>query len=149
MQARKRQCLRHRFGVLELVLGHHPDDETLLEQRIAIVERQFRKERKHGLADVLYVSACGLRWQERQPAALAACVRERVIKVVVVRRECAQSADPSQEPQLLEVADVREIPDERRLQWRDLKCQLFVRERLQQILSPLSRVLQGYDELRR
>jgi hypothetical protein len=76
-------------------------------------------------------------------------VRERVIKVVEVRRECAQSADASQEPELLEVADVSQIPDERRLQWRDLKRQLFVRERLQQILRPLSRVLEGYDELRR
>ena len=131
------------------MLDHHPHDETLLEQRIAIVERQFRKEREHGLADILDIPACGLRWQDRQPAALAACVRERVIKVVEFRRECAQSADASQEPELLEVADVSEIPDERRLQWRDLKRQLFVRERLQQILRPLPRVLEGYDELRR
>jgi hypothetical protein len=135
--------------VLELVLDHHPHDETLLEQWITIVERQFRKEREHGLADVLYIRSCGSRWQDRQPAALAACVRERVIEVVVLRREYAQSADASQEPELLEVADVSQIPDERRLQWRDLKRQLFVRERLQQILRPLSRVLEGYDELRR
>jgi hypothetical protein len=47
------------------------------------------------------------------------------------------------------VADVSQIPDERRLQWRDLKRQLFVRERLQQILRSLPRVLEGYDELRR
>jgi hypothetical protein len=47
------------------------------------------------------------------------------------------------------VADVSQIPDEGRLQRRDLKRELFVRERLQQILRSLPRVLEGYDELRR
>jgi hypothetical protein len=42
-----------------------------------------------------------------------------------------------------------EIPDERRLQRRDLTRQLLVRERLQQILRPPSRVLESYNELRR
>ena len=41
-QARKRQCLRHRLGVLELVLDDHRHHETVLEQRIAVVERQLR-----------------------------------------------------------------------------------------------------------
>jgi len=37
-QACERQCLRHRLGVLELVLDDHPHDEAALEQRIAIVD---------------------------------------------------------------------------------------------------------------
>ena len=51
-QARERQRLRHRLGVLELVLDDHPHDEAPLEQRIAVVERQLREEREHGFADV-------------------------------------------------------------------------------------------------
>jgi hypothetical protein len=86
---------------------------------------------------------------DRQPAALAACMSERVVKVVVRRRHCSPSAEPSQEPELLEVADVGELPDERRLERRDLARQLLIRERFQQILRPPSRALESYDELRR
>jgi len=38
--------------VLELVLDDHSYDEPALEQRIAVVERQFRDEREHGFADL-------------------------------------------------------------------------------------------------
>ena len=44
-QARERQRLRNRLGVLELVLDDHPHDEATVEQWIAIVDRQFTKER--------------------------------------------------------------------------------------------------------
>jgi hypothetical protein len=74
---------------------------------------------------------------------------ERVVKVVVFRRQSVPPADASQEPQLLEVTDVGQVPDERRLERRDLARQLLVRERLQQILRPPSRPLEGDDELRR
>jgi hypothetical protein len=74
---------------------------------------------------------------------------ERVVKVVVLRRQSIPAADASQEPQLFEVRDVGEIPDERRLERRDLKRQLLVRERFQQILRPPSRALESDDELRR
>ena len=38
---------------------------------------------------------------------------ERVVEVVVLRRHRGLAADASQEPQLLEVTDMGEIPDER------------------------------------
>jgi hypothetical protein len=76
-------------------------------------------------------------------------VRERVVEIVVLRRNRASLPDAAQEPELLEVADVSQIPGERRLEWRDLNRQLLVGERLQQILRPLPRVLESYDELRR
>jgi hypothetical protein len=135
--------------VLELVLNDHPHDEPPLEQGIAIVERQFGDERKHLFANLSYIGARSLRREGRQPATLAACMSERVVKIVVLRRKGASSADASQEPELLEVSDMGEIPDERRLQRRDLTRQLLVRERLQQILRPPSRVLESYNELRR
>jgi len=46
------------------------------------------------------------------------------------------------------VTDMGEIPDERRLQRRQLARQLLVRERLQQSFRPLSRVLESKSELR-
>src|SRR6185295_873179 len=97
----------------------------------------------------LDVGACGLRRQDWQSSALVASVTERVIEVVVLRRQCASSADASQEPQLLEVADVSEIPDERRLQWRDLRRELVVGERLQERQRAVARVLESDRGLKR
>jgi hypothetical protein len=148
-KTRKRECLRHRLGVLELVPDDHPHHEPRLEQRIAVVERQFGEEREHGFADLRHIGAGGLRRQDRKPGALAACMSERVVEVVVLRRHCAPPADASQEPEFLEVADVGEIPDERRLERRDLARQLLIRERFQHVLRPPSRVLEAYGEVRR
>jgi hypothetical protein len=74
---------------------------------------------------------------------------ERVVEVVVVRRVRLPSAGAPKKPELLEVADVREIPDERRLEWRELTYKLLVVERLQQVFGPLSCVLENRSELSR
>ncbi len=74
---------------------------------------------------------------------------ERVVELVVLRRHCIPSADTPQEPELFEVTDVGQIPDERRLKPGDLLGQLLVGQRLQQILGPPSRALERYDEIRR
>jgi hypothetical protein len=134
--------------VLEFVLDDHPDDETTLEQRIAAVERKLRKQCEHGFAYPPHIRACSFRLQDRQPAAVGTCMGEGVVEVVVLRRHGTASADPSQQPQLLEVADVRQIPDQRRLQRRDLARQLLIGERFQQILCPPSRPLESVEELR-
>ena len=139
-QARERQRLRHRLGVLELVLDDHADDE--------FVERRFGEACEHRLAHVPEVGACGLRRQDRQPAALVACVGGRVVEVVVLRRDRVPSAVPTQEPELLEVADMGQIPDEGRLERRDLARELLVRERLQQSVRSPPRALEGEGELR-
>jgi len=46
--------------VLKLVLDDHPNDETLLEQRVACVERELGEERKHGFADLPHIGVCVL-----------------------------------------------------------------------------------------
>jgi hypothetical protein len=46
------------------------------------------------------------------------------------------------------VTDVCEIPDERRLERRDLARQLLIRDLFQQSVRPLSRALESQDELR-
>ena len=76
-------------------------------------------------------------------------MRERVVQVVELGRgRCAAVAVPEQ-PELLEVTDVREVPDERRLQRRDLARELLVVERLEQGLGPLARVVENGLELSR
>ena len=72
---------------------------------------------------------------------------ERVVQIVELARGTALAAP--EQPELLEVADVSEIPDERRLERRDLARQLLVVERLQQRLSSLARVLENSRELSR
>ncbi|HEX6490035.1 MAG TPA: hypothetical protein VF002_01525 [Gaiellaceae bacterium] len=42
-----------------------------------------------------------------------------------------------------------QVPDERRLEGRDLAHELLVRERLEQSVRPPSRVLEGEGQLRR
>ena len=149
VEACERERLRHRLAVLELVLHDHPHDEPMLEQRIITVERQFGEEREHSFADTIDIRACRPRRQDRQPAALAACVSERVVELVMLGRDRIPSAGAAQEPELLEVTDVREIPDERRLERRDLARELLVRERLQQRVRPPSRVLERSGEFSR
>ena len=125
------------------MLDHQPDYESVLEQRILVIERQFGEEHEHGFAHLPYIVARGLRRQDGQPSALAAGMSERVVEVVVLRRHRAPPTDASQEPQLLEVADMGEIPDERRLQRRDLHRELVVGERLQERQRAVARVLES------
>ena len=79
-QARKRKRLRHRLGVLELVLDDHPHDESALEQRIAVVERQFREEPEHGFREP------PLRRRVRLAATGSAAVRARRVRDRTSRR---------------------------------------------------------------
>ena len=91
--------------------------------------------------DLAHVRTRLLRRQERELASFGARVRERVVQIVMPRR--------AQQPELLEVTDVGEIPDERRLKRRELLRQLLVRERFEQVLRPPSRAPESGNELRR
>ena len=71
-------------------------------------------------------------------------VFKRVVEVVRRRRGSLAS---SQQPELLEVADVREVPHERRLQRRELPRELFIRERFEQCLGSPARMLEPEREL--
>ncbi len=138
-KAGQRERLGHRLAVLELVLGDHPDEEVV----------ELGEQREDSLAHLAHVCAGGLGRQDRKPTALGARVRERVVELVVLGRERLAPACAPQQPQLLEVADVGEIPDERRLERRDLSRELLVREWVEQGLGPLSRVPEDGGELSR
>src|SRR6266542_7173185 len=77
----------------------------------------------------------GCRWNRLQTCRLLSTWRDLGFR----RTRHQVRGQRSQEPQLLEVADVGEIPDERRLERRDLARQLLIRERFQQVLRPPSR----------
>ena len=138
-KAGQRERLGHRLAVLELVLGDHPDEEVV----------ELGEQREDSLAHIGQVRAGGLGRQDRKPTALGARVRERVVELVVLGRERPAAACAPKQPQLFEVADVCEIPDQWRLEGRDLSRELLVRERVEQGLGPLSRVPEDGGELSR
>jgi hypothetical protein len=73
-------------------------------------------------------------------------VCERVVQIV---ESAAVAFAASEQPELLEVPNVSEIPDERRLEPRDLARQLLVGERLEQAFGSPARVLEDRCELSR
>ena len=126
------------------MLGDHPDHEFVLQQRVAVVEPERGEEVEHTVPHLLEVGARRAGREQSELAAFRALVREGVVQVVVTgQRQVA--ADGSQQPQLLEPADVGQIPDERRLERRVLRRQLLVRQSLEQPLGARA----GADELRR
>ena len=128
--------------MLELVLRDHADEEV-------VVSRQLREQLDDGLAHLTHVCARRGGLEDQELGALRPAVRERVVELVVDRRERLAAAGLAEQPELLEVADVGEIPDERRLERRDLARQLLVVERLEQGLGSRARVLEDVRELSR
>jgi hypothetical protein len=110
--------------VLELVPGDQLDE----------VRVELREPLDHRLANRAHVRARFVRREQRKRASLRAPVGEGVVEVVMLGRP--------EQPELLEVADVSEIPDERRLERGELARQLVVRERLQQSVRSLASVLE-------
>ena len=70
---------------------------------------------------IVEVRARGMRVEQLERRPLFALVGECVIRVVAVRMDRRGTAKPPRDPQLLEVADVREVPDERRHERRHLR----------------------------
>ena len=115
--------------MLALVLDDEAEDERAPEQRIVAVERRLLERAQRPLADALDVVARRLGAKQRQLAAAAALVHEGVVELLALGEERRHPADPLADPEILEVADVGEIPDERRLERRPLRRELLVVER--------------------
>ena len=130
------QRLGHRLLVLQLVLQDVPDREAVPQERILGAPVELIDQLERGIADSAHVGASRARRQDRQLTSLAALVREGVVDVVVPALHRALPADVAEQPQLLEVSDVRVVPDQRRHQWGHLQAQLLRREWLEQRLRP-------------
>jgi hypothetical protein len=122
----------HRLVVLVLVLHDHPVHEAVGEQGVGRVEVDPGEDVERPLADVGRELARLDRVEQLEVGPLAARVLERVVHVVEALVGRLRPHQPSQEPKLLEVRDVREVPRQRRHQRRHLPGLVLGRHRLEQ-----------------
>ena len=125
----------HRLGVLLLVLGDHAEDEAALGQPPSVQRGALQQVDHPGphLADVA-ARRCGV--QQRQGRPVGAWMLEGVIQLVDgLRQDRVAAADVTQQPQLLLIADMRQVPDQRRHQPGMLLYQFGVVQRLGQHLG--------------
>ena len=116
--------------MLLLVLDDHAEGEAALKQRAAL-EAGLLEDVEHPPTDVLDVAPGLPRVEQGQAGPFAARVLERVVQLVdrgVEDRLAA--ADVTQQPELLLVAHVREVPDQRRHQRRVLGDQVALVDRV-------------------
>jgi hypothetical protein len=111
--AAKVERLEHGLLVLRLVLDDHPVDVAVGEQRPFGPELHAAQHLEHLGADVGQVGPRLGALEDRQVSAHPAGVVEGVVDAVEVQVVGRAAGDLAQQPQLLEVADVADIPDQR------------------------------------
>ncbi len=99
--------------MLVLVAHDHAVHEQTVEQWFTRVEVGAREHVERPLAHVGHEVARRVGTEQVEIGALAAWVLERVVDVVEARVRGVARLQLPQEPELLVVADVREVPDER------------------------------------
>src|SRR5262249_21034803 len=128
------QQLQHRLVVLELVRQQHLVDESFTQQAVLggggdVHALQYVES---PLADVVHVGAELLAVEDRQLAADPARALDRGIESAELAVQRLAAADALDQPELLEVGDVAEVPGERAEQRRVDGVQLLVVELLHQ-----------------
>jgi hypothetical protein len=98
--------------VLLLVLDDHAEREAALLEPPAFQRTAF-EDVEHLVADLADVRAGLGRRQQRQLGPVGTRMLERVVQVVDVVTDRLTAADVADQPQLLLVADVGEVPDQR------------------------------------
>ncbi len=101
--------------MLQLVGDQHLVDEAFAQQRVLGVggDVDFVEHRQRPLAHLGHVGAQLGVVEDRQLAALAARVLDRVVVLAEIPVQRLAAADGLHQPQLLEVGDVPEVPGER------------------------------------
>ena len=99
--------------MLLLVLDDEAEGEAAGEERVVRIELDVVEHLERPCPHVVEVRAGGTRVEQLERRSLLALVGERVVRVVRVRVDRWRAAEPPADPQLLEVADVREVPHER------------------------------------
>nr|BFE67975.1 hypothetical protein GCM10020092_012760 [Actinoplanes digitatis] len=101
----------HGLVVLLLVLDDHAEREAVRDQRPPVEADPV--EHVEGLVPHLVHIGAGLgRAEQRQRRAVAARVLEGVVQLVDVAAHRLPAADVPDQPELLLVGDVREVPDQ-------------------------------------
>jgi hypothetical protein len=104
---------QHRLVVLLLVLDDHAEGEPVGQQRPALVQPDPVQHVQRLVPDLADVRAGLGRIQQGQGGAVAAGVLEGVVELVDVAAYRVAAADVADQPQLLLVADVGQVPDQR------------------------------------
>lgn len=117
---------QHRLVVLLLVLRDHPEGEAGPDQRGPVTERSGLQHVQGPAAYLGGVRTGLLGRQQRQRGPGGARMLEGVVQPVDLRAHRLPSRHTAQQPQLLLVADVRQVPDQWRHQRRVLGGQLAV-----------------------
>ena len=140
--------LEHRFVVLVLVSEDQLVDEPFCEQPVVrVLELDPVEDLKRPLAHLGHVRAKLVAAQDRQLVASRARVLDRVVEAAEVAIHRLAPADRLDEPELLEVRDVAEVPGQRREDVRVDAVELVVGERLDQPQRHLARLGEALRDL--
>ena len=127
--------------MLVLVREQHLVDEAVVDQRVGVAVEIDRVEHvERALADLVHVGAQVVAAQDRQLVADLARVLDRVVERAELAVHRLAVADALDQPELLEVGDVAEVPGERAEDRRVDRVELLVGERLDEPEGPLARL---------
>jgi hypothetical protein len=129
------------------VREEHLVDEPIDQQPIVGIELDLAEHLECPLADLVHVWADLIGPEDGQLAADLSGLLDRVVELTEVTPEWLAPADPLHQPELLEVADVPEVPD----QWAEDgvvdPVELLMGERLDQLQGVTARLFQTLGQL--
>jgi hypothetical protein len=129
------------------VREQHLVDEAVGEQGVLRIELDLAEDLEGSLADLIHVGADLVGAQDRKLASDLPRLLDRVVELAQVTPQRLAPADPLDEPELLEVGDVPEIPDQRTEDRVVDPVELLVGERLDQLQGVTTRFLQPLGQL--
>jgi hypothetical protein len=141
------QRLEHRLLRGELVLDDEPEREAASDERVGALQVDVLQKVECARADVRRVGLNGLCSQRRQSRAVPPGAPERVVDVPVHIGDGRRTADVAEDPQLLEVRDVREAPHEGRRVRGDLRGELVLGDRPEHLVGALPCALHELPDL--
>lgn len=132
------------------MLEDEAEHEAVPKQAVRRIELRPLQDLERQLPDLAEIRARRRRVEQLERRPLLASMLERVVDVVAGREDRIAAREPPEQPELLEMADVGEVPDERRLQRGMLADEIVVGEQLEQPQRPAAGGCQlaGYPLLR-
>jgi hypothetical protein len=134
--------------VLVLVRQDHLVDEAVCQQRVLGIELDPVEDLEGPVADIRQVGADLVGAEDRKLAADLPRLLDCIVERPELPSKRLAAADSLNEPELLEVRDVPEIPDQRAEDRVVDAVQLLVAEWLDQLQSVSTRLLQTPGDLR-
>jgi len=125
----------------------HLVDEAVRQQGIPGIQLDPVEDLEGPFADLLHVGTHLVRFQDGKLAADLARLLDRVIELPQLPTESLTAADALDQPELLEVGDVPQIPDQRAENRVVDPVELLLRERLDQLEGVAARLLQAPGQL--